>query len=238
MGVFVERADFVESPSEEQHKLPSRKMRVSLLRRMLVTMPLASLNTLGTLPAHALLGEVTGVGFTQADDKSWDFTLPSPAWKLSGLATPRAEHPARLFHVTGAYSGSGGESASFELVVEPSGAKSNTELGQVRAVGEKLLASQAAQSELKSADIVPGSVKGSKYYSFVYATPTGSSTSVRLSAKQGRTYYLAVSLPAKPSAGLEAEAKLLLDSFKAFPVNIICITQSNSGTSPVPGSCY
>ena len=77
--------------------------RAALLRRLLVALPASQL-VAPPLAARALIGEVIGEGFTQADDKSWDFTLPSPAWKLD--ATPaRAEHPARLFHVTGARAG-------------------------------------------------------------------------------------------------------------------------------------
>ena len=61
---------------------------------------------------------------------------------------------------------------------------------------------------------------------------------VKMDAKQGRTYKLAVALPAKASPELQAEARELISSFKCFPVNAICIGQSNSGATPVAGSCY
>ena len=46
------------------------------------------------------------------------------------------------------------------------------------------------------------------------------------------------SLPPKASAELEAEGAALVESFKIFPTNIICQTQSNAGSVPASGSCY
>jgi hypothetical protein len=205
--------------------------RSALLQRMLVALPAWQLAST-PLPAVALLGEAIGDGFFQADDKSFDFTLPSPAWKIDATKAPRAEHPARLFHVTAERAGG----ATLDLTVVPSGKKAASELGKVDAVGAELASSFGG--ELVSAEVVPGSVKGSKYYTLVYRLPSGGTTTVKLDAKQGRTYTLAVSLPAKPADDLRSEADSLLKSFKCFPVNIICVTQSNSGATPVSGSCY
>jgi len=209
-----------------------RLSRTDFLQRLLVTLPAASVVNLPTAPAAALIGEVTGAGFTQMDDKSCDFTLPSDAWKLSSTP-PRAEHPTKLFHVEG----SRGGGASLDLSVVPSGAKNNADLGTPQQYGEKMLASLPASSSLESAAAVPGAIRGSQYYALTYKTP-GGTTSLKLTAKQGRTYTLGVTLPAQPSAEVKAEATALLDSFKAFPVNIFCVTQSNGGTPPVSGSCY
>ena len=190
----------------------------------------ASSSSLVPLPASAIIGEVIGEGFYQADDKSWDLTLPSTKWKIS-TTVPRAEHPERIFHVSGARDGG----AAFEVTVVPSGAKSEAELGKVDAVGAKL---SKQFGELKSADVVAGAVKGSQYYVLRYQQSAGGTTTVKLDAKQGRTYMLAVSLPAPSSSEVQTEADALVESFKCFPINIICITQSNSGTTPVAGSCY
>ena len=204
--------------------------RAQLIQRLLVTLPAATL-TLPPRPAAALIGEVTGAGFTQADDKSWDFTLPSEAWKL-GEAAPRAEHPKKLFHVQGARSGS----ATLDLTVELNGARQNADLGSPQKYAESLLTSLPGAT-LESATTIPGSTRGSQYYYLQYTTSTGT-TSIKATAKQGRTYALSVSLPAQPVAEVQAEAQSLLDSFKAFPVNIFCVTQSNGGSAPVSGSCY
>ena len=64
-------------------------------------------------------------------------------------------------------------------------------------------------------------------------------TRLKLGVQQNRVYQLAIALPSSPSsAEVEAEAAGILDSFKCFPINIICISQSNKGIVPVAGSCY
>ena len=213
---------------------PAHLTRGALLQRLLVALP-ATLPWALPFPAAALLGEVTGDGFTQADDKSWDFRLPSNAWKITDPPPFRNEHPTKLFHATG---GRSGGDAKFDLSVDPSGAKSLSDLGSPQAFGEKMSAAFApASSSLESAKIVPGAIRGSQYFELVYRAPTVTTTT-RLTAKQGRTYSFTVSVPDKASKDTADEAAALLDSFKAFPVNIICISQSSGGTSPVPGSCY
>lgn len=204
--------------------------RSALIRRLLIAVP-ASRLVAPPLPAHALIGEVIGEGFVQGDDKSWDFTLPSKKWKIDETKSPRAEHPQRLFHVTGARDGG----ASLDLIVQPSGKRSASEIGKVDAVASQLAPSYG---EVISSEVVPGVVRGSKYYVMKYARSDGGSTLLKLDAKQGRTYSLAVSLPKKPSADLQAEADELIASFKCFPVNAFCIAQSNGGSTPASGSCY
>ena len=44
--------------------------------------------------------------------------------------------------------------------------------------------------------------------------------------------------PGSASADVKAEALSLVESFKSFPVNIMCVTQSNGGNIPASGSCY
>ena len=69
---------------------PAYLTRGALLQRLLVALPAATLCG-WEQPAAAILGEVTGDGFTQADDKSWDFTLPSDAWKITDSPPFRSE---------------------------------------------------------------------------------------------------------------------------------------------------
>ena len=213
-----------------QHK-KMRLARSDFLTRLLVSLPVTMLSPAAMRPASALVGEVIGEGFTQADDKSWDFTLPSTSWKLAGEAPWRAEHPKKLFHVTGTRSGG---SAFFDLSVELSGAKTLSDLGKPSRYGEKVA---PAGASLTSAQVITGFVKGSTLLDLRYESSKGS-TAYRVVAKQGRTYTMAVSLPSQPDETAQAEARALLESFKAFPINIICTSQSNGGTSPVPGSCY
>ena len=212
-------------------------------RRLLMGLPAAAMAALATLttrpplPAAAVIGEVTGEGFTQADDKSWDFTLPSRQWTLDGRP-PRSEAPFFLFRVRGARGGSeAAEAAQFDLTVDLGKARSVAELGKVGAVGERLRASLPQPATLERAEARPGAIRGSLYYEFELGTATGLRL-VKIGVQQGRTYTLAVDLAAEPSATARTEAISLVDSFKCFPVNIICITQSNGGTTPVPGSCY
>jgi hypothetical protein len=212
--------------------------------RLLATLPASHL--LSPPPALALFGEVIPAdGFTQADDKSWDLTLPSSAWRFSG-ASPRAEFPTHLFRLQAERSGK--EAAAFDLTVDITGAKSNSDIGgSAQLAGEKLMARVPRAVSLESAVTVPGTfptangrevMKGSAYYVCRYNTEGGGTAVLKVKGQQGRTYTLAVTLPQKPSAELQAEAELLIESFKTFPVNIICQTQSSSGTVPVAGSCY
>ena len=221
------------SGGRHKRQSPMRLTRSALVR-VLVALPASRL--LPIAPAHALIGEVTGLGFYQADDKSWDMTLPSPAWSIDQSSPPRAEHPKRLFHVIATRA----EGAVADVTVVPSGKKSRTELGKVEQVGAALA---PQYGELVRTDAVVGKIngkeiKGSLYYIIEYKLANGGSTTLKLDAKQGRTYTLAVTLPAKPSAALKAEADALLESFKCFPVNAICISQSAGGKTPLAATCY
>ena len=162
--------------------------------------------------------------------------MPTSAWTIDPSTSPRAEHPKRLFHVTATRAGG----AIADVTVDPSGKKSKAELGKVEQVGAELASKYGT---LVRAEGVVGTVngkeiKGSLYYVLEYKLPTGGSTTLKLDAKQGRTYQLALTLPPNPSAELKAEADALLQSFKCFPVNAICISQSNGGSPPVGGTCY
>ena len=184
------------------------------------------------LDARAVIGEVTRPGFLQADDKSWDITLPS-TWMPSTNLRAEAEH---VFHLRAARSSG---DASLEVLVDKVKGKTTLkDLGSLEVVGQKYAVTPSA--ELVSSAMVPGPIRGSTYYEYTYAHPAGGGTTrLKLGVQQNRVYQLAIALPSSPSsAEVEAEAAGILDSFKCFPINIICISQSNQGTAPVAGSCY
>ena len=185
-------------------------------------------------PASALIGEVVGEGFLQSDDKSWDITLPS-AWEPSS-ANLRSE-PGSLFSLHADRRDKGG---SLDVrVTQSKGKMGLSDLGKLDVVAQQYKALQPQPAELVSQAIVPGAVKGSSYYSFTYALGDGGGTSrVKLAVSQNRIYALTVRTKAGASDEVEAEAAAIVSSFKAFPVNIICLSQSNAGSVPAPGSCY
>ena len=190
------------------------------------------------LDARAVIGEVTRPGFLQADDKSWDITLPG-TWMPSTNLRAEAEH---VFHLRAARSSGG---ASLEVLVDKVKGKTTLkDLGSLEAVGQKYavgLQPGQPSAELVSSAVVPGAIRGSTYYEYTYAHPAGGGTTrLKLGVQQNRVYQLAIALPSSgpSSAEVEAEAAGILDSFKCFPINIICISQSNQGIAPVAGSCY
>jgi hypothetical protein len=210
--------------------LPGRRLSRSALLRSLAVPALAP------QAARAVIGEVTGPGFFQADDKSWDVTLP-PSW-APGSDT-RAE-PEHVFHLR-AMRSSGGASLDVFVDKVKKGAKQLNELGKLEAVGQRYAASlqpNLQPASLQSAAEVSGIIRGSRYYQYAFATAGGGTARLKLGVQQNRVYALYVFLPAKSSAEVEAEAAGIVDSFKCFPVNIFCLGQSNSGTAPASGSCY
>ena len=205
-------------------------------RRVLATVLAVAVPTLPTLPSSALIGEVITAGFTQGDDKSWDLTLPS-SWKLSDVPA-RQEYPKHLFHVRATRTGVPG--ASLEVVVDrlKENGATLTAYGKLDAVAEKLRALQPQPATTISAALVKGAIKGSNYYQFAYGVAGGATTRAKLSVQQSRSYMLTVTLPDQATSEVQVEADAIIQSFKAFPINIICLSQSNSGTEPVAGSCY
>jgi len=217
------------------------RLETNVARRRCLAAVLATIAvpTLPTPPSSALIGEVISDGFTQADDKSWDFTLP-PSWKLSDT-NPRAEFPAHIFHAHAKRTAApGGGAPSMDIVVDRLKKKGGSlaEYGKLEAVAERLRMLLPQPATLSNAAVVQGAVKGSSYYRFDYRLDGGGGVLLKLSVQQGRSYLLTVNLPSSSTQDVQAEAEAILQSFKAFPVNIICSSQSNSGTEPVPGSCY
>jgi hypothetical protein len=198
----------------------------SALLRVAALLPAA----LPSRPAAAYFGEVTGDGFYQADDKSWDVTLPS-SWQIDSTS-PRAAFPEHVFSVRAQRKDG---SARLTVLVDKINAKSLAALGDVSRVGTEF-AARLPKSELVAATKVAGVIKGSYYYDFAFRTAEGR-TRQKLGLQQERLYQLTVDIT-RSTPALEAEVDAVLESFKCFPVNIICTSQSNSGKVPVAGSCY
>ncbi len=170
----------------------------------------------------------------QSDDKSFDFALP-PSWKLDA-APPRGD-PSHLFCVRAARSDG---VAQLEMTVDAdSGPKGGiSALGSVDTLGLSLLSSQPQPAKLVSASKVPGSAPfAAGTYELRYAIGASQQRVVKLARAQQRLFKLAVALPAEPSDEVRAEVESILQSWKAFPVNAGCLSQSNRG-AVLPGVCY
>ncbi len=192
------------------------------LLRALVALPAVTLPV--ALPAAAAA--------FQSDDKSFDFALPN-GWTL-GPDSQRSD-PNHLFRVTA----SRGKGASLEMVVDMAPGKriTSSSLGTPEEAAAKLL-EQSPDSKLLSAAQVPGSVKGSAYYDIRLSQPGGGTRAVKYGVQQDRRYALSIVTSANAGDDVKAEVESILTSYNVFPVNMICISQSNAGSTPVAGSCY
>jgi len=130
--------------------------------------------------------------------------------------------PNHLFKVTA----SGGD-GRVEVTVDLGYGTSLGDLGKPEAAAEKLVAflPGPAGAKVKSVEKVAGIVKGSSF--------------LLLRTEDGRALKAAViqrRLFAMGTSGPSAEA--VLDTFQAWPTNIFCQGQSNSGGPITPGTCY
>ena len=168
----------------------------------------------------------------QSDDKSFDFSVPA-GW------TVKEEPRGSAGHLISASASRDAGGAELEAVCDLGKfGKSLGEYGTVEKAAERLLAEQpgGGKTELLSATKVPGAIKGSFYYLYTY-TAGGKACVTKQSVQQGRRYQLTLrNDPAKGAAQQEVDA--IVASFNAFPVNFICLGQSNKGDAPVDGSCY
>ena len=171
----------------------------------------------------------------QADDKSFDLSLPA-AWSFDDEDARRP--PPELFRLTAARGGS-----SVRIVVTVTlgkYGKSLAELGSAEAAVARVLLPNEA---LESAERVPGKVRGSSYYLGRY-TDGARRGIVKLGVQQDRLYALRAVAEARElsngasGASLQADIDTIVSSFSAFPINFICMGQSNAGKVPVAGSCY
>ena len=168
----------------------------------------------------------------QSDDKSFDFSVPA-GW------TVKEEPRGSAGHLISASASRDAGGAELEVVCDLGKfGKSLAEYGTVEKAAERLLAEQpgGGKTELLSATKVPCAIKGSFYYLYTY-TAGGKACVTKQSVQQGRRYQLTLrNDPAKGAAQQEVDA--IVASFNAFPVNFICLGQSNKGDAPVDGSCY
>jgi hypothetical protein len=167
----------------------------------------------------------------QSDDKSFDFSVPS-GW------TVREEPRGNAGHLISASATRDAGGAELEVVCDIGKFGSNlAEYGKVEKAAERLLAEQpGGPTELRSATKIAGAVKGSFYYLYHY-TAGGKACVTKQSVQQGRRYQL--TLRSDPTNGAaQQEVDAIVASFNSFPVNFICLGQSNKGNAPADGSCH
>jgi hypothetical protein len=154
----------------------------------------------------------------QADDKSFDFEL-SDQWTLSPV-----DSDAALLHATARR-----ESEAAFLDVSCKLGKFGK---QISAIGSPEAAARAlvlpAQATLRSAEQVPGSVRGSFYYVVRYDVG-GRAGVAKLGVQQDRLYRLVIE-----ADELDSDVEAIIQSFQCFPINFICMGRSNAGQA---GGC-
>ena len=130
--------------------------------------------------------------------------------------------------------------ARVEVLVDAfPGKKSFKDLGSsVDKVAENFLKEQPPGSRLLSATQLPrAGLFTTPLYEFRFAAAGGELRIQKCALTQSRFYKLLVILPADAPEPLQLEVEEIIDSFKAFPLNIGCLAQSNQGTI-LPGVCY
>ena len=216
-------------------------MRVEISRAALIRtaafLPAASIDFGSGLPAASaatskFVNPLTGdtKASWQSDDKSFDFSVP-PGWTVTGDPRGTAGHLIRA----AAKRNAGG--AELEAVCDLGKYGTSLEAyAKVEKAAELLLADQPGPTELSSAVKVPGAIKGSFYYVYRYKAG-GRACLTKQTVQQNRRYQLTVRTD-PTNAALQEEAEAIMSAFNVFPVNFICLGQSNKGTAPADGSCY
>ena len=166
----------------------------------------------------------------QSDDKSFDFRVPS-GW------TVREEPRGKAGHLISASATRDASGAELEVVCDLGKfGKSLAEYGSVEKAAERLLAEQPGPTELRSATKVAGAVKGSFYYVYHF-TAAGKACVTKQSVQQNRRYQLTLRSDLNNGAA-QQEVDAIVAGFSVFPVNFICLGQSNKGNAPADGTCY
>ena len=186
-----------------------------------------------------LVPSIATAVYIQADDKSFDMTLPD-TWQGQPLTRGT---PPQLFSLS-----SMRRDASLDLTVDIADAsdwgkkfapKRLTEI-DIKEVGDRLCSQQPQPAMLLQADKVAAGANGLfslAMYVLRYKHIEGQ-TIVALALAQGRAFRLTLQLPAEPDAALLAEAESILKSYRAFPLNAGCLAASNKGQKALPGVCY
>ena len=198
----------------------------------------ALLVTSSSLPLWTVSRPANAASFLQADDKSWDFSLPE-SWKLNGapLRRPTTELP-RLFQVRAEDASS---QCQLDMTVEFAAAnqKSLKDLGTMDIIAARYLERQPQPATLLEATKLPRpDMFSTSLYQFRYRVGDGGESVVKLALQQGRLYQLSVSIPAGATEPSRQEADDIVQSFKTYPLNIGCLSASNRGGSFLPGVCY
>ena len=181
--------------------------------------------------------------FVQADDKSFDVTLPD-TWKV---ATPEPVRgtPPQIFSLGSTRASDAELLVTVDLAhAEDFGKKfapkKLADLGSLDEVAERLRLEQPQPATLLRADKVGAGANGLfslAVYVFRFTTGEGQAI-IALALTQGRVYRLTQRLPAKPDAALQAETESILASFRAYPLNAGCLAVSSKGQKALPGVCY
>eukprot|EP00316_Scyphosphaera_apsteinii_P016569 CAMPEP_0119342298 /NCGR_PEP_ID=MMETSP1333-20130426/104422_1 /TAXON_ID=418940 /ORGANISM="Scyphosphaera apsteinii, Strain RCC1455" /LENGTH=203 /DNA_ID=CAMNT_0007354485 /DNA_START=93 /DNA_END=704 /DNA_ORIENTATION=- len=201
---------------------PDRRMLVRSLAVSAIGAPLVSPAVAGE-PARPVKPEDT---FYQSEDKSFDFIVPK-GWSITEAGfmrqgeDPRRFFPVHLFKVTASDS-----SSHVEVTVDLGYGTSLRDLGTPEVAVQRLLPFlPGPPAQVKSVERVQGAVKGSSF--LLVRTEDGRALKVAVIQKR---------LFAMSSSGPSAEA--VLETFQAWPINIFCQSQSNSGGRITPGTCY
>uniref|UniRef100_A0A7S0LKR7 PsbP C-terminal domain-containing protein n=1 Tax=Coccolithus braarudii TaxID=221442 RepID=A0A7S0LKR7_9EUKA len=220
------------APAPAAHCLVGASLSRGLLLRALLLPPAA------LLPLPGLAAPTVGMVGFQADDKSFDFTLPD-GWRLSP-DSGRVHEASALF----AASASSPQGAASAQVLVDLGKYGNNldEFGPpqralTKALGVRSQAPLASDLEILSSAKVSGRVRGSSYYLAHYRRGAARSGLVKIGVAQNRLFRMIVEAPTD-STQLQTQVEELIDSFQVFPINFICKGQSNAGSVPTAGSCY
>lgn len=228
-------------------RLSSQLTRQQLIRSLLATVSVAGPTILSSSPCSAIADPIK----FQADDKSFDFALP-PGWVGMTPGPQERSIPSHLIAVS-AQQVEGSATARAIVDGGSRGRAYGTSLAALgpldkiatRLVQDELLNDDTAGDALVlSAEQVAGSIKGSSYYVIRYLV--GAKPAIaKLAVIQNRLYCIKVKANKKASASffdepstLQVDMESIVASYNAFPVNFICLGQSNKGNIPTAGSCY
>ena len=216
------------------HQLHIGMLARRALVRNLLTIPAISLGpgSPAFASTSAFINPLTGDSKAswQSDDKSFDFSVPK-GWTVT--ENPRGADG----HLISAVARRDDGKASLEAVCDVGKfGNSLSEYGSLKAAGSRLLADLPG-AELVSAEFF--SNRNSCSYNLFKYTAGGQVYVTKQAVAQKRRYQLTVrSTAGRTDATLQEELEAIVALFQVFPINFICLGQSNGGSRPADGSCY
>lgn len=170
----------------------------------------------------------------QADDKSWAVKLPA-SWTISP-ASMRGD-AGHIFSVSATYANAVRLSVTADFAAN--GVRSLKDFPIERAASH-YLALQPQPAELMSAVVLPrADLFSAGLYQLRFSTDGGQSESlIKVALQQGRLYQLTVRMAAGVPEIVRRDVEDVVSSFKAYPLNIGCLSASNRGGPLLPGVCY